>query len=134
MRFLHWTRPYFDVAILVKFTAIIDAGLRPSLENNFQIFFEAVAQLFEWNAKRERFPFDETMSDAKLESAVAQAIKSRIIFRDAQRIVVGQQDHRRTQAHFESLLRDRGADYRGSRKKTAEGMEMMLGEPDRLEA
>lgn len=51
-----------------------ELGLAPCFENDLEVFFEPVAQLFERRAESERLVFDETVTDAELEPAVAQAV------------------------------------------------------------
>src|SRR4029077_6657724 len=120
--------------VFVKAALVIQYRLAPGLEDDFQIFPEAVAQLIEWNSECQSLPLHEAMADPKLEPPPAQTVEGGIILRDPKRVVVRQQDHRGANPNRGRSLRNGGADNRGGRKETAEGMKERVREPDRIEA
>ncbi len=134
MRFLQRPRPNRHIVVVVESTFVIQLWLSPSFDNHIEIFFEPLAQIVEWNAESQRFPFDETMTNTELQPAAAQAIKGRVVLGDAQGIMIGQEQHGSADAHLVRSLRNRSTDDGRGRKNPRERMKMMLSEPNRIEA
>src|SRR4030095_4882135 len=85
------------------------------------------------DAERQRLPFDEAVADPKLESASAQAVERGIVLGKTQRVMVREQDYGSADPNPGGPLRNRCADNRCGRKEPAEGMKMVLRQPDRIE-
>src|SRR4029453_4230861 len=120
--------------VFVKAALVIQYRLAPGLEDHFQIFPETVAQLIQWNSERQGLPLPEAMADPNMEPASAKTGGGGLFFRKPQRVMVREQDYGSADPNPGGPLRNRCADNRCGRKEPAEGMKMVLRQPDRIEA
>src|SRR5512134_2797896 len=120
--------------IIVKATFIIELWRAPGFENHVEIFFKAITQIVERNTEGQRFPLDESMTNAELEPAVAPAIERRIVFGDAERIVIRQEQHSCAYSYFFRSLGNRRPDDTRRPKHPRNRMKVMLREPHGLES
>ena len=123
-----------ESSLMVKCSPLKEKGLsRPCLQDDFDTLVEPAPAFGERNAETLVDVGESAPADAELHPAVADLVQRGDLFGDTHRVGQGQQEHRRAQPDSPGAARD-GAGNGDRRGQYPGGTEMVLGQPDRLDA